>query len=874
MDNQVQGKNHASGHESHGVYLCHKCGWPFPNPHPSAKHRRSHKKICGSIEGFKLVDSGDITQRTASDDEPHSDEDHKTPFTQVPEVMESGSLEKTIGGIGAMSNISEYEVFSDAAMEFQDSAFGLGRQDSLDNVSKADKIAEKDLTSTIYFKDCVDTNILQPPRNSADRSQKENPVLKSTPIPSIGTSEHQDVGLSYSKDSEDRNGSAGDLVPIKTETLMGVTEESREVSAGARVAECSVVQETDANENEEGKLNKNLSGGFILPSEHAGEISKTVSILEKRLGVTSVMVLIEDMVQLKEEFIDRLASMTSMNQNCEQETDGKGNPGINLERNLVDIVASNSEDASVISEKTEDITSETGLADKIVELEENSDKLALNTVVDDLSPKAESAKDMDASIDIFQIQTDAAQGTDSATTVNSNEFYDKKEKENESVYVLSIPDDVPVVVNAEIKLEGFKDHKRVKLPQLEALASEDMIIDKEDEVRDCVSQEKSDTFLSNQLDDDIKVDASYMHVAEDSYKLGGNNEAMVKEVLVEGQVDVFQINKGSDAFSHVDADTTENEKDQKVYSLEEQQPVYVADDLHQIGLSRSMINDLPDVKPMVAHDVEARKLNNVVGSDDMGISERAETGVFDMAGGDNSRRIDDENYVKNTVTSCESTNNSSLSPTNPASNLLEVDNSDDTGTRTEKYDINVVESGDGPEEGYVSIKANSTSESISHHHQSPVVTEEVNETECPHLDRVSNSQDDIKESNTSRDNKVQGECAGKDLMASAVDNNGGDEFEGTSVDQFKKKLIHSPSYSEPTIQSSGAVDSHTRESGVAASGTSTVILQGGADNSFVKPQLDTTVGDVSIESSSQTDSLEGHWGSVSGTLASTCSLKV
>ena len=77
--------------------------------------------------------------------------------TQVPEVMESSSLEKSIGGIGAMSNRSEYEVFSDAAMEFQNSGFGLGRQGSLDNASKADKVAEKDLTATISFKDCEDT---------------------------------------------------------------------------------------------------------------------------------------------------------------------------------------------------------------------------------------------------------------------------------------------------------------------------------------------------------------------------------------------------------------------------------------------------------------------------------------------------------------------------------------------------------------------------------------------------------------------------------------------------------------------------------------------------------------------------------------------
>lgn len=61
------------GQESHGVHLCHKCGWPFPNPHPSAKHRRAHKRICGTVEGYKLFD----TEGTPHSDD--SDDDHKMP---------------------------------------------------------------------------------------------------------------------------------------------------------------------------------------------------------------------------------------------------------------------------------------------------------------------------------------------------------------------------------------------------------------------------------------------------------------------------------------------------------------------------------------------------------------------------------------------------------------------------------------------------------------------------------------------------------------------------------------------------------------------------------------------------------------------------
>ncbi|KAK5804839.1 uncharacterized protein LOC108453981 [Gossypium arboreum] len=700
MDIQDHGKNHPSGHESHGgVHLCHKCGWPFPNPHPSAKQRRSHKRICGTIEGYKLIDSRDIiTHSTPSDEEPLSDESHKTPCAQVPKVMESCSLEKNIGGIGAMSNKSEDEVFSDAAMEFQDGGFGLGRLDSFNHPSKSDK----DLTPVVSFKDCEDTC---------------------------------------------------DVIPIKMEPLTDVLEESSKVGGGDKMAEYTVRQETNAE-----KIEKMLDG-------------------------------ISDLGQLEEDFSDRLASKTSINENAEQESDGKGHLGISLERNLTDVVASNRVHAYVTSEKTDDITPETRLVDRVVKVKENDDKLPLNTVINDLSAKEESGKDIDASTYNFQIPTDAAQ--------DSTNVCDKTEKENVSVYAL--------------KHESFKDHNTVKLPQSRALASEEIIVDEEDEVKDLVSQEKCDTLSLKQLDKDNEADASCIHVAEDSYKLGGN-----KEELVEGKSDVIQLDKGSDTLGcFVDDDTTKNKTDLEVCYPEEKQPV------------------------LVSHtDVETRKLNNVCGSDDMDVPQSGRNGAH-ITEDENTGRIDDENYVKKTLTLNESTNGSSLSQTNPSSNLLDVENS--------------------------------ASESFSLHHDSPVAAKEANdeytralpETEGPHLNRASNSLDDMKESEISRDIKLQGECVGKDLMTSAVNNIEGNEFEKTSQDQLKKDSIHSPSFAEPTGRISGAVDdSHTGESGVDASGTSTLSLQGEADNGSIKPQLDAPVGDV-LKSSSHNDSLAGQWGSVS-----------
>ncbi|KAG4185041.1 hypothetical protein ERO13_A09G207800v2 [Gossypium hirsutum] len=679
MDIQDHGKNHPSGHESHGgVHLCHKCGWPFPNPHPSAKQRRSHKRICGTIEGYKLIDSRDIiTHSTPSDEEPLSDESHKTPCAQVPKVMESCSLEKNIGGIGAMSNKSEDEVFSDAAMEFQDGGFGLGRLDSFNHPSKSDR----DLTPVVSFKDCEDTC---------------------------------------------------DVIPIKMEPLTDVLEESSKVGGGDKMAEYTVRQETNAE-----KIEKMLDG-------------------------------ISDLGQLEEDFSDRLASKTSINENAEQESDGKGHLGISLERNLTDVVASNRVHAYVTSEKTDDITPETRLVDRVVKVKENDDKLPLNTVINDLSAKEESGKDIDASTYNFQIPTNAAQ--------DSTNVCDKTEKENVSVYAL--------------KHESFKDHNTVKLPQSRALASEEIIVDEEDEVKDLVSQEKCDTLSLKQLDKDNAADASCIHVAEDSYKLGGN-----KEELVEGKSDVIQLDKGSDTLgSFVDDDTTKNKTDLEVCYPEEKQPV------------------------LVSHtDVETRKLNNVCGSDDMDVPQSGRNGAH-ITEDENTGRIDDENYVKKTLTLNESTNGSSLSQTNPSSNLLDVENS--------------------------------ASESFSLHHDSPVAAKEANdeytralpETEGPHLNRASNSLDDMKESEISRDIKLQGECVGKDLMTSAVNNIEGNEFEKTSQDQLKKDSIHSPSFAEPMGRISGAVDdSHTGKSGVDASGTSTLSLQGEADNGSIKPQLDAPV---------------------------------
>ncbi|GJX44906.1 zinc finger, C2H2, partial [Tanacetum coccineum] len=84
--------------EGRRVHLCTKCGWPFSNPYPSPKHRRSHKKHCGTIEGYNIL----IGAEAVSDDDHHGDTDKEkspndagTEFSDS-ETSQGGSVKESL----------------------------------------------------------------------------------------------------------------------------------------------------------------------------------------------------------------------------------------------------------------------------------------------------------------------------------------------------------------------------------------------------------------------------------------------------------------------------------------------------------------------------------------------------------------------------------------------------------------------------------------------------------------------------------------------------------------------------------------------------------------------------------------------------------
>ncbi|KAG7620401.1 hypothetical protein ISN44_As04g014110 [Arabidopsis suecica] len=115
MDSQDHCSNSPGGGKNH---VCTKCGWSYSNPHPSAKNRRAHKKICGTIKGFEIFDS-EMKKENLDLPEEHSLDDEQKPPTPSPTVVEKSAptvVEKAANE--RIGDVSEEDVFTDAVCEF------------------------------------------------------------------------------------------------------------------------------------------------------------------------------------------------------------------------------------------------------------------------------------------------------------------------------------------------------------------------------------------------------------------------------------------------------------------------------------------------------------------------------------------------------------------------------------------------------------------------------------------------------------------------------------------------------------------------------------------------------------------------------------
>ncbi|KAJ1426690.1 Zinc finger C2H2-type [Sesbania bispinosa] len=319
-------------HESHGVHVCHKCGWPFPNPHPSAKHRRAHKKIGGTIEGYKLLVSESQTHSVSSDDEQLSDDDRNTKasgllftpdyyamfhisstkneniffsvYIDVQNALDAHNNEKDCVGTGENLNRSGDEVFLDAIANFSDGGLSPGNKeslrDSLDSATDMETVDRKYPDISGYSEDndfnagdvnqlivksrddgkMQDPNILQSERGEDGKMlELKGQLLNSSVNPlsnSITDLRTKEFTVAH---SDDCFGLSSDSVPSKAGAAPAGLLENK-IFAGENMRDCSltsVAKETDVKAKGEIKSDRDMAE--IVVSSYMSETCEGVTEL-------------------------------------------------------------------------------------------------------------------------------------------------------------------------------------------------------------------------------------------------------------------------------------------------------------------------------------------------------------------------------------------------------------------------------------------------------------------------------------------------------------------------------------------------------------------------------------------------------------------
>uniref|UniRef100_A0A5B7A6Z5 C2H2-type domain-containing protein n=1 Tax=Davidia involucrata TaxID=16924 RepID=A0A5B7A6Z5_DAVIN len=845
MDSEDHRKNSPSGHESHGVHVCHKCGWPFPNPHPSAKHRRAHKRICGTIEGYKLIDSEEYTHLTLSDDEQLSDEDKRTPS---PKIENRSIKEISSGGFGERSNRSEYEVFSDAVAEFSDSGFNPGFEEHLEGGRELDKNMDKFVegTQSQLLKVDATADTMHPPDNPANTSQLLPEVLERATNQLGSTTPVQDIVSSYTTDSmvssaldtrtEDLavglssiNGSACDFPSINSKTLTDAPEEYINANVGDDGMQCLMTchgQETDVKGNEENNIDKTLSDDVAVPA--------------------------------------RITANKESEESKLPEMDRK--------------------------------TSDPVRADGIKSKEEQNEGLGPKMSKHDISPEVESAEHMEAFVNSVHVKADSAQDIDVGSHGGLVQVCKTKGEGNEDIDVLSVANDLPVVDHPEIMIKDFKDHRAVKSNLPLSLGPGEVIRPVEDDTKDTVYEERHSNSYSSKPGESINISSAYSNSLEE----GGGNKHIVEEVPVEREADTseFKVLSGEDlGSSSVDAPLgtikTESEEVQTNHCFEGLQPHDFDNDLSQNISSEYNTRDLSYVIPTVTSVVD--KVNHITdlsGGDNADDHELDKIGKFDKAKNDSREGALEEKLSANRETPPESADNICVPEVDEITNLLGPgDTSDREMAGIEFSDIAGNESTEAVGEEKCAMNTKTTLESACHLSKSQVVANDgmdkvvrnLQESESTYLDRVSDSSkvgigmSDLGNITQTRSNSQN--CQDEDnsevlaeyvvavavSMGAASNHDGDVEVVQKSSENFNLKEPEPlPVDSEFTIKNSANVeDSHSRDGDRGVSGViSSEPLQEEGDENLTK-RVGVSAVDISVDSSSQTESLEGNWGSVS-----------
>ncbi|KAJ6973178.1 hypothetical protein NC653_033494 [Populus alba x Populus x berolinensis] len=557
------------------------------------------------------------------------------------------------------------------------------------------------------------------------------------------------------------------------------------------------------------------------------------------------------------------------------ETDAKGNEETKLDGQLLDVVVStddNAEDASEVaseSQKMDDVTSQPVPAAEVLQLKEGgyTDGLASGMSLNDLSPEVNLVEPAHSSISTAQIEGDS-QEIDSAVSVNSAVSYDNKGEGNGNMHVLIVPNDITVVADAENMVKGFKDLEGGKLPQLMNMDSFEV----SNNVKDSDLKNNPRGFNSRPLTEDTEVSASNMHVLNDNLEpKDGTSQRIVEELPDEAEADVPQRSE----VVVTDVVTGDLEKSISVHSPED----VPRDHCETSSLTSSIehatkaISDANTV--VVPMDAEVRQ-TNLIGMDDTGNDEKDKIESSEVGENDKNKRNTKESFAENRIPTSKHASISSEQADQRNSVLGDVKAAGLEEGKIERCNVSeIVTEGDsvsGLGEENLLRGPKTTPESAVNVESCFISENDINvcEGKLPqheHTDigGVLDPQESRKEPESNGMANQQVERAGE--VSAAVESDSGGDAEvlwKSSEDKMVREPLVSPSEPSSSLQNSSPVaDNQARDFLGVASGNTPESLPDEGDNNLVAQQVVASATDFSVDSISQTDSLEGHWGSVS-----------
>ncbi|XP_027341938.1 uncharacterized protein LOC113854859 isoform X2 [Abrus precatorius] len=865
MDNQDQRRTqaHTAGQESHGVHLCHKCGWPFPNPHPSAKHRRAHKKICGTVEGYKLFLSEGQTHLNGSDDEHVSDDDHKTPGLVVsgPNSLDTGKNEKGNDGVGEKLIRSEDDVFSDAVADFSDSGLSPEikerlQEDSLDSGTDVERvdIKEPKFSGSSGDKDFDAGDVSQLIVKSTEDCQTQNPnILRSESDDERNTVELQGqlsgpIVDSLSNTISDLRSEdliivdsdeSSDSPPIKAEAMPD-TLPVKNIYSGQNVVDWSLISDAkETNLKEKDEINSNR--GMVESVESFDNV-----VGEKCEGVSEIAV--SDVVSWDHQVGDRSVHL--------KEKDGAE---INSSRDVVEIVESSYNAVGVTFEGVSEIavsdlaSLDHQFSDGAVNLKEKNDAELLSLLPQGL------LESKSVVITTHDGQGDFAHVVQFATSVD-DKISQGKEEGNVNVDPLLTCDDRTDVAHHQSEYGDF-DHKGV-VSQNPFIYSSESSKHEEDDFKDAVTEENNFHFNTSKLSEKSDVLSPDMHVVDRSSMKMEPNSELLPEMHAEECITVESYQRSDEIDASTNAMKTEiNENHHMVHFSEVHRPDNVCEDSQQISLPEGSLMALSNESQRDAFFGSAiSETTNVINRDNINSHEKNRIEINDVAVDGKVVDVTVENV--DIILKDVQPGEIMQSEVKQSDYLFKSDDAGEIG-KTER-DIS-----DAQYTEMAAVKDTSSPKSSSSHLEVPAISEVGNDglvrksnvTECTIINPLSGAQEDIKEDEISVNIKLNEEY-NKFVDTSADLHQAQDaELSVKAAEHVTRSYTSSPLNTVPSTQHDSAVDNPGGEPGREVSGITAVPVQGQTGNNLDK--LSSSGVDVSIDSGSRCDSLEGNWGSVS-----------